>query len=367
MTLFGVLKKAALVAVVVSVVGCLPTEKTGAPEPIKRHLVYQQMVGEAGIWIADADGTRARLLVRDGQFPVVSPDGKLVAYFADCRASNLGCTYVVSTSGGKPRLVTTRKLDEAITWSPTSEKIASISAFGGRGSQQGDEEDELVSVDVVSGEEVTLARAAQFFGWTFSPNGENVVFARTRRTAEGYISENIDLFVTTADGGETRRITETGDSSYPAWGPTSIAFAKYNPLQNKGRPSEIWQIQPDGTGRTNITKRLPKRFVGHGHVGLVPIDWSADGSALLAGLVGNSGTEPIGVDPETGTARELGRFGRRWGTDTIALSRDGRSVLIQDGSFAEVPPEKMEVLIVPYRGGKPTLAARGARAPSWNR
>jgi hypothetical protein len=367
MTLLGVLKRAALVAVVLGVVGCGPTEKTGGPEPIKRHLVYEKVVGEAGIWIADVDGTRRRLLVRDGQLPVLSPDGKFVAYFADCRASNLGCTYVVSTSGGKPRLLSTRRLDEAITWSPTSERVASISAFGGREYQQGDEEDELVSIDVVSGEEVTLARAAQFFGWSFSPDGQRVVFARAGRTAEGYISEDVELFLTTADGGETRRITETGANSHPVWGPTSIAFAKYNPVENEGGPSEIWQIQPDGTGRMRITKPLPKRFVGQGHGGLVPIDWSEDGSALLAGLVGNSGTEPIAVDPETGTARELGRLGRPFGADTIALSRDGRSVLIQDGSFAEVPPEKMTVLIVPYQGGKPTLVARRARTPSWNR
>jgi Tol biopolymer transport system component len=361
-TLLGVLKRAALVAVVLGLVGC-----DGGPEPSKRHLVYEKVVGETGIWIADADGTRPRLLARDGQAPVLSPDGKLVAYFANCGASNLGCTYVVSASGGKRRLLSTRRLDEPVTWSPTSERIGSISAFGGREYQQSAEEDELVSIDVATGEEVILARAAQFFGWSFSPDGERVVFARADRTAEGYIGEDVDLFVTTADGGETKRITETGDSSYPVWGPTSIAFAKYDLFENEGRLSEIWQIQPDGAGRTSITKPLRKRFVEQSSGGLFPIDWSEDGSALLAGLVGNSGSEPIAVDPETGTARKLGRFGRPWGADTIALSRDGRSVLIQDGSFAEVPPEKMTVLIVPYREGKPTLVARGARTPSWNR
>ncbi len=105
-----------------------------------------------------------------------------------------------------------------------------------------------MSIDVASGEEVTLARAAQFFGWSFSPDGERVVFARAGRTADGYLSEDIDLLVTAGDGGETSRITETGDSSDPVWGPKSIAFAKYNPFENKGGLSEIWQIQPDGTG-----------------------------------------------------------------------------------------------------------------------
>jgi Tol biopolymer transport system component len=357
-----VLKRAVLVAVVLGLVGC-----GGGPEPIERRLVYEKVVGETGIWMARVDGSGTRLLVRNGQLPVLSPDGKLVAYFADCRASNLGCTYVVSTSGGKPRLLSARRLDEAITWSPTSERVASISAFGGREYQQGDEKDELVSIDVASGEELTLARAAQFFGWSFSPDGERVVFARADRNADGYLSEDIDLFVTAADGGETSRITLTGDTSYPVWGPRSIAFAKYVPFEAKGGFSEIWQIQPDGTGGKRITKPLRKRFLGQGHRGLSAIDWSEDGSALLAGLVGDWGSVPIAVDPGTGAARELGRFGRPWGSETIALSRDGRSVLIQEGSFAEVPPEKMTVLIVPYQGGKPTIVARGARTPTWNR
>jgi hypothetical protein len=225
-----------------------------------------------------------------------------------------------------------------------------------------------VSIDVATGEEATLARAAQFFGWSFSPDGERVVFARVGRTEEAYFSEDIDLFVTAADGSETsRRITQTGDSSYPVWGPNSIAFARYIPVENKGRLSEIWQIQPDGSGRTSIARPLPKRFVEDGHAGLVPIDWSEDGGALLAGLVGNWGSEPIAVDPETSAARELGRFGRPWGSETIALSRNGHWLLVQDGSFAEVPSEKRTVLIVPYEGGKADLVARGARAPSWNR
>ena len=214
-----------------------------------------------------------------------------------------------------------------------------------------------MSIDVESGEEVTLARAAQFFGWSFSPDGERVVFARVGRTADGYFSEDVDLFVTAADGGETRRVTATGDSSYPVWGPTSIAFAK--------SLSEIWQIQPDGTGRARITRPLPTQFERRD--GLFPIDWSEDGGVLLAGLLDDWGSQPVAVDPETGATHELGRFGRPLGADTLRLSRDGRSALIQDGVRPHVPREKMAVLVVPYPRGKPTRTVRGARSPSWNR
>ena len=88
---------------------------------------------------------------------------------------------------------------------------------------------------------------------------------------------------------------------------------------------------------------------------------------MLAGLVDNWGSQPIAVDPETGATRELGRFGRPWGADTIGLSRDGRSAPIQEGFRPHVSREKMTVLIVPYQGGEPALVAREARTPSWNR
>jgi dipeptidyl aminopeptidase/acylaminoacyl peptidase len=366
-----VLQKGAALFALAFIAGCGSVERAGGPEPVvERHLVYETLIGEKGIWIADADGTRPRLLVPDGSAPSISPDGKWVAYFAECKAragSALPCTYLISPSGGEPRLLSTRRLDEAMTWSPTSERVGSISAFGGHEYQQpGGEDNELVTIDVASGKEVTVAQAHEFFGWSFSPDGESIVFAPASIGEDGYYNGNIDLFVTEADGDKTRQITQTGDASDPVWGPKSIAFSKDIPFGNQGSLSEIWQIQPDGTGLASITKPLPKRFVGEGHGGLVPVAWSEDGRMLLAGLVGNWGAEPIEVDPENGAARELGRFGRPWGTDTIALSRDGDSALVQDGSFAEVSAEDRAVLIV-AEGGKPKVVERGAWVPSWNR
>jgi hypothetical protein len=351
MTPCGVLTRLALLAFVVITAGCGSPEKAGGPEPVERHLVYEKAIGEKGIWIADVDGSRPRLLLRDGQLPVISPDGEWVAYFGDCTASDFGCTYVVPTSGREPRVLTSRRIDEEVTWSPTSDRIVSISA-------PSDEQPEeyLVSIDVATGEDVTLARGG-FLGWSFSPDGKRIVFALGEA---GLATLDADLYVTTPEGGEAQRITNTGNSSYPVWGPKSIAFAKH--------VREIWRIQPDGTGLSRVTGPLPKRLVErHGRGGLIPIDWSEDGRVLLAGLIGDWGSEPIEVDPETGSTRDLGLFGRPFGVETDALSRDGRSALVKDGSFAETPPEKTSLLIVPVEGGKATVVARGIRTASWNR
>jgi hypothetical protein len=77
------------------------------------------------------------------------------------------------------------------------------------------------------------------------------------------------------------------------------------------------------------------------------------------------GAEPWAIDPQSGKLRALGRGEF---TDTVAISGDGRSVLADTyppmGGASE---ESATVLIVPYAGGKPTVVARGARSPSWNR
>jgi dipeptidyl aminopeptidase/acylaminoacyl peptidase len=346
----GVLTRPALLAFVVITAGCGSPDKAGALEPVERYLVYEKAIGEKGIWIADVDGSSPRLLFRDGQLPVISPDGKWVAYFGDCTASDFGCTYVVSTAGGKPRLLTSRRIDEEVTWSPTSDRIVSISA-----PSEEQPEQYLVSIDVASGDDVTLARGG-FLGWSFSPDGKRIVFALGDA---GLATFETDLYVTMPEGG-AERITDTGNSSYPVWGPDSIAFAK--------QVQELWRIQPDGTGLTRVTGPLPKRLVArHGRGGLIPIDWSEDGRVLLAGLTGDRGTEPMAVDPETGSIRDLGLFGRPFGVATNALSRDGRSALVKDGAFAETPLEQARLLIVPVEGGKATVVASGIRTASWNR
>jgi len=58
--------------------GCGSSMSTEKPEPIERHLVYERLIGETGIWIADVDGARPRLLLPDGGAPEISPDGKWV-------------------------------------------------------------------------------------------------------------------------------------------------------------------------------------------------------------------------------------------------------------------------------------------------
>jgi len=326
--------------------------------------VYEQVTGEKGIWIADADGSNARLFVPGGGSPSISPDGKLVAYWHYCDGSSADCdnTYVVSTEPGAKARALMAGVGTPIRWSPDSTRIVTTLS-------RDTEKDELVSVDVASGKEATLARG-QFWGWSISPDGTKIVFALAHGQASGEPRfPIIDLDVADVDGrGDPKPITSTGDSAYPVWGPRSIAFTKLVPVKQPSpntefARNEIWRIQPDGTGRTTISGPLPERFVkGFWHcIGLEPIDWSDDGSTLLSAVDCEGIGQSVAVDPQTGAIRSLGE-----GTFTVGLSEDGQFALVQWGD-ERVGDENVRVLIYPYAGGKPKVVAKGAVAPTWNR
>ena len=333
----------------------MPSSK---PEPVTRHLVYQKVIGETGIWIADVDGSNARLLVPEGGGPAISPDGKWVAYNAGCdQSGECKRAEVVPTSGGKPRPISSH-LVVGINWSSDSERLVATDT-----GKLDAPDSTLLSIDVASGKAVTLAHG-DLYGSSFSPDGTQIVYAVAKKPSdEGFIAEEIDLFVTSRDGGEAKQITDDGQSGWPVWGPKAIAFAKLIPTPEWGR-NELWQIQPDGSARRPIIAPLPKRFLGFGHQGLVPVDWSEDGGGLLAGWINVRGAIPIAVDPETGDARQL--FDDQ-ASVPVALSRDGDLALVVVVDNVGSYPERNTVLTVRYAGGKAHVVARGATAASWNR
>lgn len=333
----------------------MPSSK---PEPVTRHLVYQKLIGETGIWIAEVDGSNARLLVPGGAEPAISPDGKSVAYIAGCgQSGQCKRTDVVSTSDGKPRLLSSHVI-VGISWSSDSERVVAIDP-----GKHEVPDSTLLSIDVASGKEVTLAQG-DIYGASFSPDGKQIVFAVAQEPSdEGFVAERIDLFVTGREGGEAKQITDDGQSGWPIWGPKSIAFAKLIPSRGWGR-HELWQIQPDGTERRPVIAPLPKRFLGQGFAGLVPIDWSEDGGALLAGWINEWGAIPMAVDPETGDARQLAED---QASQPVALSRNADLALAVVVDNVGSYPERNTVLIVPYAGGKAHVVARSATAASWNR
>lgn len=358
------LRLVALGALALAIVGCGSAETARGPTPTttRQYLAYDRQTGKRGIWLAEADGSRPRFLVA-GEGPVISPDGNWVAYSGPCDLA-LSCSdklYVVSTTAGaEPRLLA-ESSGWPMAWLPDSKALVSERAAA-------DGRDELLRIDLATRDEVSIARGS-FRGWSISPDGKSVVFA----LAHGQAPENdvfpvVDLYVTPVDGrGAAKPVTSTGDSAYPVWGPKSIAFAKLIPVKQPSPETEfarneIWRIQPDGTGRTAISGPVPERLLHHWHcIGLKPIEWSGDGTALLASVDCEALGEAVALDTRTGAIRSLGA-----GSLTVGLSKDARYALVQWGD-ERVGRLSERVLIYPYAGGKPTVVAKAAAAPSWNR
>jgi hypothetical protein len=362
----GVLGRAALLAVALVAAGCGAAEKAAAPEPVERHLVYER-ADDDSIWIAAVDGGNPRPLGVRGHEPTISPDGKWVTYSGRCVAGDTSACdtlYVVSTSGeDKPRRLSTIVSGYAVAWLPDSKRVVGSSRF------------KLLSIEISSGKAAEIA-VGKFSGWSISPDGEHVVFSRAGgRDDTSMTGFAVDLFVSDIDGGEAKRITDSGDAVNPVWGPKSIAFSKLisclppssdDPAikgckNNTWGRHELWAVQPDGSQLRPIAAPVPDRFQMSGCVGMSPVDWSEDGTSLLAAWECEFSADPVAVNVAAGEMRQLGSG------IAVSLSDDGRFALVDGSVGAEPTFGTQQVLIYPFRGGKPDIVARLASQPSWNR
>jgi hypothetical protein len=310
-----------------------------------RFLVYTRHLnsGRQALWIARTDGTRARLLTRQGIFGAVSPDGRWVAY-DKCLASRERCQtgnapfalFLVATSGGKPRLLA--RATTYPSWSPRSDRILAL------------RRNALVSLDL-DGNLRVLEQSPSTAGWSFSPDGKWVVYAKARQ----HTKCGSDLFIVRASGGQERRLTR-GRDIFQVWGRHWIAFSRYPKTCAYAR--RIWRIRPDGSGRQPVTGRPPSgSYVQGAYYGFDPIEWTPNERVLLAGLATEWGAEAIRVDAATGVFRRLSGY-------ALDLSRDGRVALVTSPG-AEGPYTIAAVTLAD--GHRRVLAHGDVAFPSWNR
>ena len=335
-------------ATVALVVGC-GGSKPGPP-PFRgiayvRHFGF----GRAEVWVARLDGTGKRRLAERAATPLLSPDGRWVAYAkcfdpGDCRE-----LYLIPTAGGTPRLLAHGVW--AQEWSPDSRFLV------GTRVRRDFSTSALVKVDLEG--QVTEITRLPAGTVSLVPSGKQVCF-------DIWNGGRPDLYVVDIDGGSARRLTHGGVSLSPVWGTHGIAFTR---LVREGRfpnnawgADEIWRVNPDGSGLQRIAKP-PARVLGSGITGLAPALWSRDGSRIVAELTNEFGGPPFAVDASTGRVRRIDSYS--YHGHPAGLSRDGRYVLVEDGNVELDRWQRVEV--VPFAGGKPTVIARFAGSPSWNR
>jgi hypothetical protein len=306
------------------------------PRVVGHYLVYSRGYDAvAGPWVvlARADGSGAHTIAH-GHDAVLSPDGRWVAFDVDDYRGQ-GSVYklfVVSTRGGKPRLLA--RTDSWPTWSPSSYRIWTFKG------------DDLVSIDL-GGHVTVLAPGSDIGDWSFSPDGRWAVFS----TGSG-------LTVKRVTGAEGHSLTHRADDGGAVWGTHWIAFGRVD--------GGIWRIRPDGTGLQRILAG-PRQLGRFGVWGYVPVAWAPDERTVLARTVSPHAWD-VGIRVDVAT----GRFTPVHGYP-VGLSRDGRFVLAFGGRATggpdggPQPPEKIWALPFGHAGRRRVLARGDVCCPNWNR
>lgn len=312
-------------------------------------LAFTRGLDKPSVWAAANNGSGQHRLSA-GSDPHVSPDGTTVAFMALPGSSSAPPRLmVVPAKGGAARSLTSGWRDPyAFAWSPDSGMIAAVV-----GPEVG--KDRLVSIDVQDGSQRTIAKG-YFSGFSFSPNGESLVYALA--ASERYPARS-NVYRVPVAGGAPTAITHDGRSLDPLWGPTGkIVFVKLLDAKHRlyGPKNELFTMNPNGSQ----VRQLTHTVVGPLVQGLTPTQWSADGSRLLSEFVGQDTSYPVTVNPKTGAQHAVGA---RQGFVGTALSGNGRTILGYTGFLG---PGPHDIATVPYGGGAPKLLIRNGFEPSWN-
>jgi TolB protein len=218
-----------------------------------------------------------------------SPDGSQLALSIFPRGQGDRAIWVMNADGTDPLKLAAAENVSSPTWSPDGAEVVYTADTGARteihrAAANGSYD------EVVHGEEAEGTFA--IFSAQLSPDGLQLLF--DRGTDAGF-----DLFVMSADGGEARPLTTTGDDYDPSWSPdgAKIAFGREEIVESNGRSvatSDIFVMNADGTGVTRLTD-------GGDEATHYSPTWAPDGTkiAFVAGVTGGPG--PVVVMNADGT------------------------------------------------------------------
>jgi hypothetical protein len=334
--------------------------------------VTQTARSPATVWLTPVRGG-ARTRLGTGDQPLIAPSGQQVAasLFGTGGASESGPALAIWGAGGGPI-----GAEPPLTYFNLATETATPLAFSRdlrylavqlQSTSATNAGSELAVIDLglnrsqISGTPLgptvkTIARG-QIYGASFAPSGsDRIIYGRASSSS---LSAPVNLYVSNPDGSGLSALTRDGRSLNPVWGSRGIAYDQRRLRRNDAPVYQIWLRPASGSRARRLTNIRVRSLAS----GLVPLAFSSDGRRLLAEFEGQDTSEAWTVRVPAGRARRVTVRGRS--VVGAGISGDGRTLLIEEGSFLE-EASAGRVATVPFAGGRSrVLISHGAQV-SWN-
>ncbi len=284
------------------------------------------------VWVANAKGQNPSP-VAQGDQPVLSPNGKLVAMTSV--SSNSQGVLVYSVSGSLVASFPGAQM--AYTFSPDSRYLTM---------QKGG----LQVADLQAGSVTQIAKG-NLQGASFAPGRNRLVYGLS---ASQRLSSPVNLYTVNPNGSNRKQLTKDGRSANPVWGKLGIAFDRVTLRGASAAPISQIYVLSGGRARQITNLKIPSLLSG-----LVPLAIASDGVHMVAAYTGEDTDEAWTVNLKTKALKWL-KAGKKYVTPW-GISRNGKRVLVALGGF-QGPPTG-DVATIPFSGGKATVLVKRAGHP----
>ena len=315
-----------------------------SPRPVIAY-TQRRTLAHTELYVTGAGGARQ---VGNGQNPSVAPDGRMVSSSA---LGSIGPALTLYATAGRRlhSFFNDRVIAVPLAWSPDSRYLVVL---------LGADPPRITSswLAVVDTRTMTARTVATGIirGASFAPSGPDRLVYGYEASSAQVQDPVVNLYTVNPNGSDRAQLTTDGKSLQPLWTARGIVCDRATTRGAGRSPAfQLWLLHG------GQSRQLTSRAV----VEIVPRAASANGNRLIADYAGPGVNRPLAIQLSPRWVRALATGGRT--VQGAGISRDGRTLLLERGPSARLPPYEGVVETVPFGGGQPTRIASGSSA-AWN-